>query len=135
MIAARAGGSEASAVVQTGRKPVMSLRGVAKRFGSVSALRGVDLDLYGGECLGLIGDNAAGKSTLTKIIAGTYAPDRGSLELDGELVEFAVPADADRHRGDHPGGNLAQLGRFLWNGQSIPTHERRTLAAVMSQRF
>lgn len=98
MIVAGPGGSQASAPLQTGRRPVMSLRGVIKRFGSVSALRGIDLDLYAGECLGLIGDNAAGKSTLTKIIAGTHVPDGGSLEFDGELVEFAVPADARARR-------------------------------------
>lgn len=74
--------------------PIVSIRGVTKRFGSVAALRGVDLDLFRGECLGLIGDNAAGKSTLTKILAGAYVPDEGSILLDGEPVRFAVPADA-----------------------------------------
>jgi len=81
------------AVVRRGN-PIVSMRGVTKRFGSVAALRGVDLDLFGGECLGLIGDNAAGKSTLTKILAGAYVPDEGSIILDGEPVRFAVPADA-----------------------------------------
>ena len=47
-----------------------------------------------GECLGLIGDNAAGKSTLTKVISGTYVPDQGSILIDGEMVQFATPADA-----------------------------------------
>ena len=47
-------------------KPRMSIRGIKKSFGAVKALRGVDLDIYPGECLGLVGDNAAGKSTFTK---------------------------------------------------------------------
>ena len=76
----------------------MSLRGIHKGFGSISALRGVDLDLFAGECVGLIGDNAAGKSTLSKIIAGAYLPDRGTIRLGGAETRFAGPADA-RARG------------------------------------
>jgi len=74
--------------------PRVSLRGIRKSFGSHQALRGVDLDLYTGECLGLVGDNAAGKSTLTKIISGTYIPDEGTIVIDGETVRFSGPADA-----------------------------------------
>lgn len=76
------------------RKPRISLRGIRKTFGSHQALRGVDLDIYPGECLGLVGDNAAGKSTLTKIISGTYIPDDGSITLEGKDVRFTGPADA-----------------------------------------
>ncbi len=47
-----------------------------------------------GECLGLVGDNAAGKSTLTKVISGTYIPDAGTITVEGEEVRFAGPADA-----------------------------------------
>ncbi|WP_299970982.1 ATP-binding cassette domain-containing protein [uncultured Roseobacter sp.] len=74
--------------------PRISLRGVRKTFGSIEALRGVDLDIFPGECVGLIGDNAAGKSTLTKIISGTYVPDAGSISVDGETVRFSNPSDA-----------------------------------------
>ncbi|MBV9221550.1 MAG: sugar ABC transporter ATP-binding protein [Methylobacteriaceae bacterium] len=74
--------------------PRVSLRGIAKRFGSIEALCGVDLDVTAGECLGLVGDNAAGKSTLTKILAGTYLPDAGTITIEGEEVHFASPADA-----------------------------------------
>ena len=76
------------------RQPRVSLRGIRKSFGSHQALRGVDLDLYPGECLGLVGDNAAGKSTLTKIISGTYLPDDGTISIGGEPVRFSGPADA-----------------------------------------
>jgi simple sugar transport system ATP-binding protein len=74
--------------------PRISLKGIRKSFGSHQALRGVDLDIFPGECLGLVGDNAAGKSTLTKIISGTYIPDGGTITLEGEDVRFTGPADA-----------------------------------------
>ena len=76
----------------------MSLRGIRKSFGSIAALRGVDLDLYAGECLGLLGDNAAGKSTLSKVLAGTYIPDDGTILIDGAEVRFATPAEAPARR-------------------------------------
>lgn len=78
--------------------PRVSLRGIVKTFGSHQALRGVDLDLYPGECLGLVGDNAAGKSTLTKIISGAYIPDDGTIAMDGEVISFASPAEARARR-------------------------------------
>lgn len=75
-------------------RPLVSLRGIRKTFGSLQALRGVDLDILPGECLGLVGDNAAGKSTLTKVISGTYLPDGGTIMVEGEEVRFSGPADA-----------------------------------------
>ncbi|MGE0005742.1 MAG: ATP-binding cassette domain-containing protein [Parvibaculaceae bacterium] len=77
--------------------PRIALSGIRKRFGSVEAIRGVDLELHAGECVGLVGDNAAGKSTLTKIISGTYVPDEGRIAVDGRDVRFATPADARKH--------------------------------------
>lgn len=78
--------------------PLVSLRGITMTFGSHQALRGVDLDIFPGECLGLIGDNAAGKSTLSKVISGTYIPDAGTIAIDGELVRFSGPSDARARR-------------------------------------
>ncbi|WP_073055861.1 ATP-binding cassette domain-containing protein [Kaistia soli] len=75
-------------------RPRMRVRGIRKSFGSIEALRGVDLDLWPGECLGLVGDNAAGKSTFTKILAGTYLPDAGTIELDGKEIAYSGPAEA-----------------------------------------
>ena len=68
--------------------------GVAKHFGPVRALRGVDLELRAGEVTALMGENGAGKSTLLKILNGDYRPDGGELTIDGERVEFSDPADA-----------------------------------------
>lgn len=95
-----AGRDDLSRLTRTGaeRMPRVSLRGIEKTFGSHQALRGVDLDLFPGECLGLVGDNAAGKSTLTKIISGTYQPDAGTIAIDGEPVRLAGPADARARR-------------------------------------
>lgn len=72
------------------------MRGIRKSFGSIDALRGVDLELAPGEVLGLVGDNAAGKSTLTKILAGALVPDQGEIDVAGEAVTFRAPADARR---------------------------------------
>lgn len=77
---------------------MMSLRGIRKSFGATEALRGVDLDLFAGECLALVGDNAAGKSTLTKIMSGANTPDSGVIHLAGEAIRFRGPGDA-RERG------------------------------------
>jgi simple sugar transport system ATP-binding protein len=74
------------------------MQGVRKSFGTIDALRGVDLELWPGEALGLVGDNAAGKSTLTKILAGALVPDAGRIELNGEAVRFSSPADARKER-------------------------------------
>ncbi len=74
------------------------MRGILKSFGSIDALRGVDLELDAGEVLGLVGDNAAGKSTLTKILAGALVPDSGEVKVAGETVTFRSPADARRRR-------------------------------------
>jgi simple sugar transport system ATP-binding protein len=77
---------------------LLELRDIAKHFGAIEALNGVDLDLEPGEVLGLMGDNGAGKSTLVKIIAGNFPPSSGTLRLDGEPCHFARPVDA-RGRG------------------------------------
>ncbi len=73
---------------------VLELRGIAKHFGAIHALAGVDLAIARGEVLGLMGDNGAGKSTLVKIIAGNFPPSAGEILLDGRPVRFHGPSDA-----------------------------------------
>ena len=73
---------------------LLELRNVAKHFGAIEALKGVDLDLEPGEVLGLMGDNGAGKSTLVKIIAGNFPPSEGAIRLDGKTCHFHKPLDA-----------------------------------------
>src|ERR1019366_2162027 len=84
----------ADTAVRAGHMALLSLRGIAKSFGAVRALDGIDLDIGAGEVLGLMGDNGAGKSTLTKIIAGIFPPPEGNLWLDGAPVVFDRPAAA-----------------------------------------
>jgi simple sugar transport system ATP-binding protein len=74
----------------------LELVGIAKHFGAIEALRGVDLRLESGEVLGLMGDNGAGKSTLVKIIAGNFPPSAGEIRIDGRPVQFHKPVDARR---------------------------------------
>ncbi len=64
---------------------IVALDGVAKQFGAVHALDGVDFSVAAGECVGLVGHNGAGKSTLIHVLAGTLAPDRGRIAIGGVL--------------------------------------------------
>jgi ribose transport system ATP-binding protein len=75
---------------------VLRIRGVAKRFSSVVALRGADLDVRAGEVHALMGANGAGKSTLVKIITGVFAADAGVIALNGVAKIFRSPAEARR---------------------------------------
>ena len=68
--------------------PVISLEHAEKHFGAVHALVDGDIELFGGEVHGLVGENGAGKSTLVKILAGVHRPDSGRLLLDGEEAIF-----------------------------------------------
>ncbi|MFC1996800.1 ATP-binding cassette domain-containing protein [Chloroflexota bacterium] len=77
-------------------KPIVELRNIKKNFGAVQALRGVDLTLHQNEVLGLVGDNAAGKSTLMKVLSGAYIPNEGEILIEGKKTSFSSPMDARR---------------------------------------
>jgi rhamnose transport system ATP-binding protein len=70
------------------------MRVVAKHFGGVQALRGVDFQLFPGEVHALLGENGAGKSTLVKILGGIYKPDAGVVKIGGEAIEMRSPTQA-----------------------------------------
>lgn len=76
------------------QEPVLSARNLVITFGRVVGLDGVDLDLYPGEVLAVIGDNGAGKSTLIKCLTGAYVPDSGTITMNGQPVHFKRPQDA-----------------------------------------
>jgi simple sugar transport system ATP-binding protein len=73
---------------------IVEMKGISKSFGAVQALKKVDLELRRGEILGLVGDNAAGKSTLMKTLAGAYVPDEGEILIEGQVVSINNPQDA-----------------------------------------
>jgi len=79
------------------RQPVLQLRGITKRFGSVVANHRVDLDVYPGEILAILGENGCGKTTLMNMIAGIYFPDEGQIFVDGHEVVISSPKDAFKH--------------------------------------
>ena len=79
-----------------GRERVLSLRGISKNFGAVSALTDIDLDVHTGEVVALVGDNGAGKSTLVKILAGVHQPSSGSITFRGNPVTLDDPSTALR---------------------------------------
>ena len=74
--------------------PIVSMRDIQKAFGGVRALKGVDLDIYLGEVHALVGDNAAGKSTLIKTLSGALRPDAGTITFDGREVTIEDPRHA-----------------------------------------
>jgi fructose transport system ATP-binding protein len=76
------------------QEPILTARGLVKRYGRVTALDHADFDLYPGEILAVIGDNGAGKSSLIKAISGATHPDEGEIRLNGEVINFRSPMEA-----------------------------------------
>jgi D-xylose transport system ATP-binding protein len=76
------------------KTPLVEMRSISKRYGGVQALQDVDLDIFLGEVHALVGDNAAGKSTLVKTLAGAVLKDAGTITFDGRRVEIREPRDA-----------------------------------------
>jgi fructose transport system ATP-binding protein len=76
------------------QEPILTARGLIKRYGRVTALDKADFDLYPGEILAVIGDNGAGKSSLIKAISGAVTPDEGEIKLEGQTINFRSPIDA-----------------------------------------
>lgn len=80
-----------------GPEPVLSARGLVKRYGHVTAIDGADFDLMPGEVLAVIGDNGAGKTSLIKALTGALVPDAGEIRLHGRPIRFGGPQDARTH--------------------------------------
>lgn len=74
--------------------PLLSLQGICKDFGAISALSDIDLCVARGEVVALLGDNGAGKSTLVKVLAGVHAADRGVIRFNGSPVSIRSPAES-----------------------------------------
>jgi ribose transport system ATP-binding protein len=131
-----------SAVLATPAVAVLSVRGATKRFGAVTALDGVDLDLHHGEVLALLGDNGAGKSTLIKCCSGALRLDSGSISMDGVEVAVHSPRDAQAlgietvYQDLALFDNLSPIDNF-YAGRELagPTWAPRSLRALRRQRM
>lgn len=77
-------------------EPLLQLRGITKRFGAVEAVVDFDLELFSHDVVALVGDNAAGKSTVARMISGDYTPDSGAMFLDGAPLQLVSTGDAVR---------------------------------------
>src|SRR5690349_14791478 len=94
----------------TDLQPLLTMRGITKRFQSLLANDRIDLDIYPGEIHALLGENGAGKSTLMKILYGFYRADAGEITLRGETIQVHSPQDARR----------VQIGMVFQNLNLIP---------------
>ena len=102
--------------------PILQLTNVNKSFGPIDVLFDINLDVYPGEVLCLLGDNSAGKSTLIKLISGEFRPSSGTITMNGQQVDFASPRDGSNagiatvHQfgGTFP---LMSIGRSFFVGQ------------------
>jgi ABC-type sugar transport system ATPase subunit len=75
-------------------EPLLQAINLSKRFGGLTAVDNVNIDIFPGEVVGLVGDNGAGKSTLIKMISGVYQPNEGEVIFEGKQMTFATPREA-----------------------------------------
>jgi branched-chain amino acid transport system ATP-binding protein len=91
--------------------PLLTLRGLTRRFGGLIAVDAIDLDLAAGELVSIIGPNGAGKTTLFNLVAGLILPDAGEVRLDGRVITGLSPEKLARHGI----ARTFQLGRVFGN--------------------
>lgn len=90
--------TQASGTDNTPVIPAIELRNITKTFGDVVANSGINLSVYRGEILSILGENGSGKTTLMNMISGIYYPDNGHILINGEEVMIRSPKDAFRYR-------------------------------------
>src|SRR5215475_11532517 len=121
--------------------PVLRLRGITKRFGSLVANDAISLELERGEVLALLGENGAGKSTLVNILFGHYVADAGAIEAFGKTLPPGDPALALAagigmvHQHFTLGDSLSVLDNVLLGTEKLwqPFSRRREARARLSQ--
>ncbi len=77
-----------------GEVPLIEMKGIFKSFGAIKALQNVNFEVMPGEIVGLVGDNAAGKSTLMKVLSGAYIADQGEIWINGKKASISNPVDS-----------------------------------------
>jgi len=73
---------------------ILEMKNISKSFGAVQALKDVSFSVGSKEIHGLLGENGAGKTTLMNVLAGTFGPDAGTIEIDGNIIEGMTPKKA-----------------------------------------
>jgi ABC-type sugar transport system ATPase subunit len=115
-------------------EPVLRAIDISKRFGAVTALDRVSLEIYPGEIAGLVGDNGAGKSTLIKIISAVYRPDAGEIEFDGAPAHFHSTSDARTAGIETVYQDLALAGNMSVWANIFLGRERTTSLGLLDKR-
>jgi ABC-type sugar transport system ATPase subunit len=118
---------------------LLRVENLTKRFGGLTAVDNVSMDVNVGEVIGLLGDNGAGKSTLIKMISGVYMPDEGSMYFKGQRSHFSGPRDA-RNAGietiyqDLALAENLDVGSNIFLGREIVHNSRCATSPVASAR-
>ena len=116
-------------------EPVLEVRGVTVRFGGLTAVSGVDLEVRAGETVGLIGPNGAGKTTLFNVITGTLRPDEGAVWLRGQRIDGFRPSAVARrglrrtYQIVRPFGNLSVVDNVRLGSMFSPAGRADAAAA------
>ena len=120
-------------------EPLLSVRNITKRFGGLVAVNNVSFEISRGEVFGLLGDNAAGKSTLIKCISGVYHADEGEIFFEGKRAQFAHPIDARRHGVETIYQDLAlannlDVGANIFLGREVKTRHLGGLVQTLDDK-
>ena len=121
-------------------EPLLSVRNIVKRFGGLTAVNRVSLDIYPGEVVGLVGDNGAGKSTLVKVVSGVHQAEEGEIFFGGRPVQISRPSEA-RELGIETiyqdlalAGNL-DVGANIFLGREVKNHYLGGLISTLDEHY
>jgi len=116
--------------------PLLSLKGISKRFGSLIANDAINLDLHKGEILALLGENGAGKTTLMNVLFGHYVAEEGTIEIDGRPLVAGSPKEALKtglgmvHQHFTLADNMTVLDNIVLGTESLLAIYRNNASAI-----